>query len=117
MTTTKNYDTRLNEAILDLDITLVRELLNNGANMEDKDFDDGETPLFYAITSKDHRGCINFEVVNELLKRGANVNAINNYGETPLSVVMKTIYYSPDLKKEIIQTLLRYGAVKTYTLI
>ncbi len=75
---------------------MVKELLDRGANIEEKD-DDGETPLikgiflqffnyfkwfiyFWIIASSYGR----IEVVKELLNRGANIEEKDNSGQTPL---------------------------------
>jgi hypothetical protein len=75
---------------------VVKELLNRGANIEEKD-KFGQTPLiegiflqlfnhfkrfiyFLFIASRDGH----IEVVKELLNRGANIEEKDNDGETPL---------------------------------
>ncbi len=75
---------------------MVKELLNRGANIEEKD-NDGQTPLiwgiflqqlnhfkwfiyFCLIASRDGH----IEVVKELLDRGANIKQKDNIGWTPL---------------------------------
>jgi ankyrin repeat protein len=75
---------------------VVKELLNRGANIEEKD-NDGYTPLIsgiflqlfnhfkwfiYFLFIASFNGHI--EVVKELLNRGANIEEKDNYGNTPL---------------------------------
>ncbi len=75
---------------------MVKELLNRGANIEEKD-NDGYTPLIsgiflqlfnhfkwfiYFLFIASFNGHI--EVVKELLNRGANIEEKDNYGNTPL---------------------------------
>ncbi len=78
-------------------IEVVKELLNSGANIEEKD-NYGYTPLIWGIFLQllNHfKWFIYFlfiasfygqiEVVKELLNRGANIEEKNNYGYTPLN--------------------------------
>ena len=60
-------------------LELVSNLLNHDAFIDHKD-QKKRTPLMYAIGTKAQ----NFDVVNELLKRGANVNEHTLTGLTPL---------------------------------
>ena len=77
-------------------IEVVKELLNRGANIEEKD-NDGTTPLIYGIFLQlfNHfKWFIYFlfiacsdghiEAVKELLNRGANIEQKDKYGYTPL---------------------------------
>jgi len=73
-------------------------LLTNGCKVERRNIRHTDTPLLYAAINGD------IEIVEMLLNRGANINAVNQYGITALhnAVRSKTM--------EIIELLLKRGA-------
>jgi ankyrin repeat protein len=52
------------------------------------------------------------EIIDELVKNGANVNAKNKQGDTPLIAILK---FNSKYRKSIIRLLLRYGALANIT--
>ncbi|XP_044729331.1 uncharacterized protein LOC123292680 [Chrysoperla carnea] len=85
----------LNIAANEGDVQTVQRLLNDGANVNDKDVD-GRTPLHFAVSN----GHIN--VVNMLLQNGAVVTEATKKGNTPLHTATSKGY------KEIIEVLLQH---------
>ena len=77
-------------------------LLRHGANINAKCGAGGETPLYDAIRGN------SLQVVNLLIKKGANVNAKNNDCETPLDVA--STYEIKNSTYEIKKLLLDRGA-------
>ena len=59
-------------------------LISKGANLEVRD-DKGETPLHIALDYDKYKGVFYRHAVDILLDHGADVNAVNAYGETCLS--------------------------------
>ena len=82
------------------DIDKVKELIENGADINAFDEDLSFTPLHYAVTEK------HIEVVKYLLSKGANVNAHQEekIGETPLGEVEENCSY------EMAEILIKAGA-------
>lgn len=78
------------------DISL--ELIRAGADVSAADSNVGDAPILIAATES------SYEVMEELLKRGANPNAQNVYGETALH------YAAMNGLNERVQLLLQYGA-------
>ncbi|KAJ5738435.1 hypothetical protein N7493_001590, partial [Penicillium malachiteum] len=76
-------------------------LIGKGANLEQRN-DDGETPLHIALDFGRYKGVFCKDAVKILLDNGADVNAVNNNGETCLSKAGTDI--------ELIKMLLAYGA-------
>lgn len=64
-------------------VAIVDVLLGAKASHKSRD-QDGATPLHYAI------GSCNHAVANRLIKIGADVNALTNYGDAPLSFARDT---------------------------
>lgn len=64
-------------------VAIVNVLLGAKASHKSRD-KDGATPLHYAIRSRNHA------VVKRLVKIGADVNALTNYGDAPLSFAHDT---------------------------
>jgi ankyrin repeat protein len=58
-------------------MNIATALLDHGAGMEEH-YRDGDTPLLVAVWQR------NLALIDLLLKRGANVNARNEFGATPL---------------------------------
>jgi ankyrin repeat protein len=87
----------LHDAARSGDVDQVRQLLDSGANLEDRD-QVQQTPLLAAALTNQTA------VVEELIKRGANVMARNNRGLTPLHAAA----YSGDL--EAVRLLIEAGA-------
>jgi ankyrin repeat protein len=82
----------------------VIRVLDEGTDINSKKEDKyKETPLHIALS-------YNYsELVNLLLERGADPNAINGENKTPLQMIC-LLMFDIETKKEIIETLLRYGA-------
>lgn len=90
-----NRETALARAVLGGDIAAVRFLLDQGASI---DTDGSGTPLTYASFG-------NLDIVKLLLDRGANVNARDRCGATPLVYAIMN-----DAPIEIVHTLISAGA-------
>ena len=85
------------------DVNKVREMLRDGMPVNVRSEDDGFTAL--------HHGAMNVmksaDVVNELLKNGAHVNAQTNFGTTP-------IYWAANCGNiDAMKALLQHGADPT----
>lgn len=65
-------------------VNAVRIFLNAGMNPNIKDKNSGATPLHWVVLNK------NIEIVKELLKNNAEINAKNNDGDTPLLQTVMT---------------------------
>jgi ankyrin repeat protein len=93
------------------DPAFVDLLLKNGADVNPKDVYMGTTPLMAALSNRYHATpwtarsprLVNMEVVALLLKSGAEVNARDEDGVTPLS-------YAADNSAEAVSLLLKNGA-------
>ncbi|KAK7065156.1 hypothetical protein SK128_013227 [Halocaridina rubra] len=87
---------------------IVQHLLDNKASFNSRD-EDGWEPVHVAAYWS------NENALNMLLKEGADINALTDYGETPLSLCDDT-----DIKEYITMKLsdlsLKYGSLKSYTL-
>nr|XP_034184113.1 uncharacterized protein LOC117606144 isoform X1 [Osmia lignaria] len=77
------------------DVQTIRNLLRNGADVNDKDVD-GRVPLHYAV------GNGYTDVVKILLENGADVTQVTNKGNTPLHTATSKSY------KEIVELLLKH---------
>lgn len=100
-----------NSITKEFNLKIAKELIKNGANVNEKCLGDKETPLFIAalngnleivkelikngahINEKDYRGITplhmackggHIKIIFELIKNGANINEKDNYGDTPL---------------------------------
>tara|TARA_B110000259_G_scaffold130501_1_gene147250 strand:- start:1314 stop:2294 length:981 start_codon:yes stop_codon:yes gene_type:complete len=71
------YNDDLHDGIDGSDYELVKEAIENGANVNYVDEYSKEPPLFYALTSTT-------QIMDLLIQNGANVNATNRYGDTVL---------------------------------
>jgi len=83
----------------------VKLLLKRGANPNVRDLYSGKTPLHEAASNKDPR------LIRILIDAGADANARDNTGETPLwyaTVIRAGLHLEPIFP--VIQTLLDYGA-------
>jgi ankyrin repeat protein len=90
-------DMSLIDAVKQGDIEKVKQLLNQGYNINQRDYD-GDTVLINAIMIK------RFDIVQLLIQKGADVNTFGSHGNTPL---MHSVLIS-DIK--IIEFLLQNGA-------
>lgn len=76
--TTKNKcNEDLQNGIMRSDLELMKKAIANGANVNQVEENTKESPLFKAITTK-------IEIIDMLVKAGADVNARNKYDETVL---------------------------------
>lgn len=91
------YRSLLSSAIQDDEPETVRDLIANGANVNERE-EDGTTPMFAAV----ERG--NFEIVRMLVEQGARVNARNDEKQTPL------MRLDDDSPPELAEYLLNAGA-------
>ena len=89
---------RLSSGMKADDITEIKNLIANGADVNAANKDDGYTPIMNAA----HGG--HAKIVTALLKSGADVNAANKDGYTPIMVAVFKDYY------EIVTALLKAGA-------
>ncbi len=80
----KEFKTGLMHACYNKDPKMVAVFLKKGAKLELTDVDDGWTALHHASNS----GCQ--ESVNQLIDKGANIEARTNINETPLHLAAKT---------------------------
>ncbi len=79
------------------DSILVRLLVQHGADVNAADFDQKWTPLHFA--ARDHKE----EIVRVLLEAGANVDAIDSFGNTPLWRAVMTASSNLAVIKELIK--------------
>jgi len=86
-------------AITNRDTERVKKIIKENPNVVNLKGDDGLTPLYYAVRVK------NKEIIDLLIKNGADVNARNNIKETPLYYA---IFYGNDT--EIMELLIENGA-------
>jgi ankyrin repeat protein len=73
--------TPLHCAIIDGQTEIIKLLLSRGANVNIKDFQYDHTPLHYAVTFR--YGC-KPEIINLLLEHGADIDAVDKKGLTPV---------------------------------
>ena len=93
--------TRLNS---DIDtIHIVQEFIDHGWNINACN-EDGYTFLMYAVIHS------SFECIKFLVEAGANVNAKNNYGNTPLSLLKNVSRRKSEEKIKILNFLVENGA-------
>jgi ankyrin repeat protein len=94
----------LHWAVVSNQVAMAKYLLDEGANIEGTDQDGHFTPLMETTM---------LEMVELLVKRGANVNAVNKFNFTPLLQAVLN-FQKPDLKEKdnvkIINLLLEKGA-------
>lgn len=76
------HSTALHKACSYNNIEIAKLLIMNNANLDDRD-DDGRTPLFYAVMY------VYFDLIELLLKYGANKNVVDNNGVSLLEIVDK----------------------------
>ena len=76
-TTRNKCNEDLHNGIKGSDLEQIKKAIENGANVNHVEENTKETPLFKAITTK-------LEIIDLLVKAGANVNARNKYDETVL---------------------------------
>ena len=92
----KQLDRDLLDSVITRDITCVRDLLEQGADVNAKDSEHEETPLMLAIKFAA------VDLIRLLLESGAEVDARDSWGRTAL-------FYSP-VSSEVFRVLLRAGA-------
>ncbi|MBN8829005.1 MAG: ankyrin repeat domain-containing protein [Sphingobacteriia bacterium] len=85
-----------------LDIDLVKQLIKKGADVNLKNEYYDETVLHKAVLEGD------IKFIQFLLSMDANINAKNNYGETPSDYIRKASH-KPSLNVEILKALLGYN--------
>ena len=94
----------LHWAVTSNQVAMAKYLLDEGANIEGTDQDGHFTPLMETM---------NLEMVELLVKRGANVNAVNKFNYTPLNKAVSN-FIKPDNKEKdcvkILNLLLDKGA-------
>ncbi len=87
--------------------TVVQLLLNDGANIEIKARNQDEaTPLAWAT----YFGKL--EMVEFLITKGANVNAVDKHGYTPLDAALSSPYMSSELNRSAIVSSLKNKGAK-----
>mmetsp|Transcript_10090 Transcript_10090/g.21948 ORF Transcript_10090/g.21948 Transcript_10090/m.21948 type:complete len:612 (+) Transcript_10090:3378-5213(+) len=86
---------------------VLQQLLEEGANPNEEDFRKHKTALHAAINALQWDGDGSERMVELLLEKGADVNARNNVGNTPLMEAA----LKGDEALEICRTLLRHGAL------
>jgi len=64
----------------------IEELIQDGANVNEKDWDRGSTPLHFACA------CGNLDAIEVLLEYGGDINAQNKHGRTPLHCLISERY-------------------------
>jgi hypothetical protein len=89
--TSINYSTQENQ------LTLGRQLIEHGAYVNATAYPTGDTPLHFACSSE---VSTNLDFIQLLLEKGADPNAQNDLGRTPL---MKTINMAPGAAKFLLE--------------
>ena len=93
--------TALHAAVVYSRLDFVKFLLKKGVEVNSKSGNEGLTPLHFSIVAQQEP---NTDIIIALLEAGADINARNNRGETPLQLAIET-------KQDKIADLLRqYGA-------
>jgi ankyrin repeat protein len=93
-----SVEPELTLAIRQKNVPKVQQLLDGGANVNERDEGDEQTPLMWAAQVKDTA------LVRILLERGAAVNAQDDFGKTALMFAVEKD------DADIIKLLLRHGA-------
>jgi uncharacterized protein len=93
--------TPLMEAVIKVDLSIVRELLSSGAEVNLHE-SAGWTALHFAAQA------YSYEICKILLENNAEVDAVDNQGSTPL---FRSLFGSKG-RGEVIELLLNYGADK-----
>lgn len=75
--------TELTDAVIRGDKVKVEQLIKNGGDVNEKESNYGNTPLHEAVQSGEE-SLGDIDTVKLLIAKGANVNAVNNFGITPL---------------------------------
>ena len=90
-------------AVRDGDERIVGSMLRNNRRLANIENDDGQTPLFFAIALK----CRD-QIAEMLIERGANIDKIDDYGQTPLYIAVYKGY------SKCVELLLKAGANKNF---
>ena len=102
----KNRKYELHQAVIDGNLMLVNTLISNGADVNEKD-NNSFSPLHYATQEfSTKKEC--FEITKILLQAGANIEARDENGNTPLSNAVYWFRGDPSL----VNLLLEKGADK-----
>jgi len=83
--------------------TIIQFLINQGANMNSKN-NQGATPLHSAV-----RNNSSYSVIN-LLEADAEVDSLDNYGNSPLHMIKSLVQANSRVNLDIIKDLVNYGA-------
>lgn len=86
-------------AVVNDNLKMVKMLLKNGFNVDEKD-EDGWTPLHFACNNG------NYDISQYLLKKEADVNAVTDDGEESTPLLLATM----TLNLELVKLLVYYGA-------
>jgi ankyrin repeat protein len=101
--------TRLTAAARDGDVAMIKELLNEGAKVDEPNSGGwrggwSATPLYWSLFNCE------FEAAELLLKKGANVNLADSYGSAPLHLAV----CCKDVDLSLIEHLIEKGADVNY---
>lgn len=103
----QNGDTALIKAMIMGHTTIIRLLLDAGADTEAKNFVIGSSALVFAHALK-HRNVD--EMVDLLLQAGADANAVNHVSLSPINIHFSHIYKKTQRKDELTFSYLRVRA-------
>ncbi len=103
----KKKDFKLHKAVVDGNLELVKELISNGFDVNEKD-NNLLTPLHYACQNYSNQK-ENYEIAKALISAGCDIEAKDNFGNTPLSDAVYWFENDPLM----IKLLLENGADKS----
>ncbi len=90
----------LHWAVTDNQVAMAKYLLDEGANIEGTDVDGNFTPLMETSM---------LEMVELLVKRGANVNAANKFNYMPLNKAVSNFIKPDNKEKDCVNTQSSFG--------